>query len=88
MLPGVSLRDSAWDILLGLLIAEVEGRRVSVSSACIAARLPATSALRQVSMLEAAGLIERQPGVEDRRRTYVRLSGSAQAMMLRYFEDG
>ncbi|ABC63241.1 hypothetical protein [Erythrobacter litoralis] len=69
--------DPAWDILLDLYIASCKGKAVSVSSACVAACVPATTALRYLSRLEQLGLIARSADKNDRRRVLVALSGPA-----------
>ena len=51
--------DPAWDIMLDLFAASLEGKTVSVSSACIAADVPSTTALRWLSVLERERMIER-----------------------------
>jgi hypothetical protein len=66
--------DPAWDMLLDLFAADLERRRVSVSSLCIAAAVPPTTALRWIGTLHDAGLFERQPDPADRRRAYIALS--------------
>ncbi len=43
--------DPAWDILIDLFIASEEGRKISVSSACIASAVPTTTALRWIKIL-------------------------------------
>lgn len=63
--------DPAWDLLLDLFAAGVEGGHVSVSSACIAAAVPPTTALRWLKLLEDRGLIERMPDPLDRRRCFL-----------------
>lgn len=62
------LTDPAWDILVDLAAAGLTGRSVSVSSACLAALVPQTTALRYVRLLEADGLVERVRDVSDGRR--------------------
>jgi DNA-binding MarR family transcriptional regulator len=69
--------DPAWDILLDLYVAHAANRRVCVSSACIAASAPATTALRWIKVLERAGLIIRSSDAEDARIVYVSLSSDA-----------
>lgn len=69
--------DPAWDILLDLYLANEEQRRVCVSSACIAAAVPSTTALRWITRLETCGLVEREPDRSDARRSFLRLAGSA-----------
>ena len=66
--------DPAWDMLLDLFAAGIERRRVSVSSLCIAAAVPPTTALRWIGALHEAGLFERQADPSDRRRAYIALS--------------
>lgn len=79
--------EPAWDILLDLLTAQKDGRAISISSACIAADVPPTTALRQLSRLQLRGLIERQSDTLDRRRHYLRLTDSALSKLLRVQES-
>jgi DNA-binding MarR family transcriptional regulator len=69
--------DPAWDVLLDLFVAEHAGRKVSVSSACLAAGVPLSTALRWLSKLENKGLIVRRPDELDARRTHVQLTDDA-----------
>lgn len=69
--------DPAWDLLLDLFVADIEERKVSITSACIAAAVPASTALRWIERLEETGLIRRLPDLEDRRRGFVSLSEPA-----------
>ena len=66
--------EPSWDIMLDLYRAYERDERVSVTSACIAAACPSTTALRHLARLECAGLIERYPDTTDTRRVFVRLS--------------
>lgn len=77
--------DPAWDILLDLYAGEIGQRRLTVSSVCIAAAVPATTALRWIGTLEARGLIQRSNDPLDGRRVYVRLTGKAVEAMSNYF---
>jgi DNA-binding MarR family transcriptional regulator len=45
-----------------------------VSSLCIAAETPATTALRRLADLEGAGLVERRPDPKDKRRVFIALT--------------
>ena len=65
--------DPAWDIMLDLFAADLEQRRVSVSSACLAAAVPPTTALRWLKKLEEEQLIQRSIDPLDRRRVYLSL---------------
>lgn len=76
--------DPAWDMLLDLTAAELEGRKVSVSSLCIAAAAPTTTALRWIRNLCDAGLFDRQPDPHDARRAFISLDAQALQRMLAY----
>lgn len=69
--------EPAWDILTDLFVHMDRGRQVSVTSACIASRVPPTTALRWVGVLMDRGLIERVPDPVDRRRAFLQLSQPA-----------
>ncbi len=77
--------DPAWDMLLDLYAAKLDRGRVSVSSLCIAAAVPATTALRWIKTLTDTGIFERQADVHDGRRIFVTLSDAATQAMHRYF---
>ena len=75
------LGEPAWDMLLDLFIADFEHRKVSVTSACIASRVPTSTALRWVRMLEQRGLFERVDDAADGRRSWIRLSATGRSHM-------
>jgi len=79
--------DPAWDMLLDLLQAEIAQLRVPVSSLCIAASVPATTALRWLKTLVSQGLFVRRPDPHDGRRVYVELAPDASHALRRYFDD-
>jgi hypothetical protein len=88
--PAEIFADPAWDMLLDLMAAQMEQRDVPVSSLCIAAAVPTTTALRWIRSLTEAGLFIRRMDPSDARRTYISLSpGAASAMMawLRAFSE-
>jgi DNA-binding MarR family transcriptional regulator len=66
--------DPAWDMLLDLMAARLAQNRVAVSSLCIAAAVPATTALRWIKVLTDRGLFVRVADPEDGRRVYIELS--------------
>ena len=76
--------DPAWDMLLDLFAAELEGARVSISSLCIAAAVAPTTALRWLNRLVTDGLLERRPDPQDRRRAFVVLSPRGAGAMRSY----
>lgn len=84
---GELFADPAWDMLLDLLEAEIRGRRVSVSSLCIAAAVPASTALRWIRALVKEGLFVRRPDPNDLRRVYVELSPEASKALRQYFAE-
>lgn len=79
--------DPAWDILLDLTAARAEHRRVSVTSLCIAAAVPATTALRWIAQMTDMGILVREQDLADKRRTFIALSESAADAMARYFVE-
>lgn len=79
--------DPAWDILLDLTAARAEHRRVSVSSLCIAAGVPPTTALRWIAQMVESGLLERSQDQEDKRRAFIALSDRTADAMARYFAE-
>ena len=79
--------DPAWDMLLDLLQAEIAQHRVPVSSLCIAAAVPATTALRWIKTMTDAGLFRRRADPHDGRRVFVELSSHASEGMRRYFAE-
>ena len=74
---GDLFADPAWDILLDLMAARLEGRKVAVSSLCIAAAVPATTALRWIKLLTDRGLLVRVADPEDGRRVHIGLAEEA-----------
>ena len=66
--------DPARDILLDLFVAGEEGRRISISSCCIAASVPPTTALRWIGMLKKRNLIQESVDPGDGRRKWLSLT--------------
>lgn len=77
--------DPAWDILLELYAAELGQQRVTVSCLCVAAAVPATTALRWINSLVKKGLLVRTNDRMDARRVFVSLSSGAFDAMEGYF---
>lgn len=72
--PSDLFADPAWDILLDLTLARIEARVTSVSSVCIAASVPNTTALRWLNNLLENGIVQRVPDQTDKRRHYIEIS--------------
>lgn len=77
--------DPAWDMLLDLAAAHGEGAQVSVTSLCIAAGVPATTALRWLTQMVESGIFLRLPDPADKRRAFIALSDRSVTAMARYF---
>lgn len=73
--------DPAWDMLLDLAVAEASGRPISVTSLCIASGAPTTTALRRIEDMKEAGLLDRIPDPQDRRRVLVHLTEEGRKRM-------
>lgn len=84
--PADLFADPAWDMLLDLYAARLERQPVSVSSLCIAAAVPATTALRWIKTMTDAGLFQREDDPHDGRRIFIALAGGAYDALARYFE--
>jgi DNA-binding MarR family transcriptional regulator len=79
--------DPAWDMLLDLLQAEIAQLRVPVSSLCIAAAVPATTALRWLKTMVSQGIFIRRADPHDGRRVFVELAPEASQALRRYFGE-
>ncbi len=84
---GELFADPAWDMLLDLTAAHAEQARVSVTSLCIAAAVPATTALRWIKQLVDSGVFVRVADSSDRRRAFIALSEQSTDAMARYFAE-
>ena len=71
---GIMFSDPSWDMLLDLFIQRADGKLTTVTSACIGASAPPTTALRHLSMLIEQGYVERRGSERDQRVFYVDLS--------------
>ncbi|HEY4344496.1 MAG TPA: winged helix DNA-binding protein [Parvibaculum sp.] len=85
--PGGLFADPAWDMLLDLMHARLNNKRISVSSLCIAARVPATTALRRIGDLVSKGLAMRVRDENDGRRVFIELTEDGFARMGNYLEQ-
>jgi hypothetical protein len=85
--PSRLFGEPAWDILLDLFAAKVDGTPVPVSSACVGSANPATTALRYLTSMEKLGLVERFPSPFDGRVANVTLTDSAMRQMVAYLRE-
>ncbi|GAB5488945.1 MAG: hypothetical protein Pars2KO_25150 [Parasphingorhabdus sp.] len=77
--------DPAWDMLLDLMAARLENTKVSVSSLCIAASVPPTTALRWIKTMTEEKIFQRQADERDGRRIFIELSDNAAVGMEKFF---
>jgi hypothetical protein len=85
--PEDMFADPAWDMLLDLLQAEIAQLRVPVSSLCIAAAVPATTALRWLKTMVSQGIFIRRADPHDGRRVFVELAPETSHALRNYFAD-
>ena len=86
-LPADLFADPAWDMLLDLLQAEIVQHRVPVSSLCIAAAVPATTALRWIKSMTDRGILMRRDDPHDGRRVFIEMAPPTSAAVRRYFQE-
>ncbi len=72
-------------MLLDLMAARLEGVKVSVSSLCIAASVPPTTALRWIKTMTEEKIFEREADDRDGRRIFIQLSDETAAGMVGFF---
>lgn len=78
--------DPAWDILLDLASARLSNKTVPVLSACAAAGVPTSTALRWIRVLVEEGLVRRWSDPSDRRRDLVEIQDHAMNAMRQFIE--
>lgn len=66
--------DPAWNIMLDLFVRRIDEHVTSVSSACIASGVPATTALRHIAILIENGFVVKNPSLTDQRVQYITLN--------------
>lgn len=87
VIGGKIMGDPAWNILLDLLLASLEGRRVAVSSACIVTGVATTTALRLINRMTSNGVLVRMPDETDGRRDYLFIEPDVEAALKGYLFD-
>lgn len=80
--------DPCWDMLLDLFVRRADRRTTGVSSACIGAHVPPTTALRHLAILIERGLVKKRASASDQRVQYVELSDDCFAHVLRLLLAG
>lgn len=85
--PEELFADPAWDMMLDLLQAEIAQLRVPVSSLCVGAAVPATTALRWLKTMVSRGLFIRRADPHDGRRVFVELAPETSYALRSYFGE-
>lgn len=81
MFDPVIFADPEWDILLDLFAEGGFGRRVSMSSLCIAASVPTTTAVRCINAMIDQGVLIKSRDANDARRVLIELTEDTRARM-------
>ena len=84
---GKALGDPAWNILLDLILASLEDRKVAVSSACIVAGVATTTALRLITRMVDDGVLMRVPDESDGRRHFLAIEPTVELALKSYIAD-
>jgi DNA-binding MarR family transcriptional regulator len=79
--------EPAWDMLVDLFIAAEQQKNISISSLCVAAAVPQTTALRWIAILESQGLVKRTADKSDARRVHIALTSTAYRQVKMHFEQ-
>jgi DNA-binding MarR family transcriptional regulator len=69
--------EPAWRLMLELYASTVEGKTITVTAACQATRIPSTTALRLLKLLEDEEIIARNPHPVDGRQSNIELTSRA-----------
>ncbi len=81
MFDPIIFADPEWDILLDLFAEGGFGRRVSMSSLCIAASVPTTTAVRCINAMIDQGVLAKSRDANDARRVLIELTEDTRARM-------
>ncbi|MBK3735629.1 response regulator [Azospirillum brasilense] len=84
--PKGLFEDPCWDMLLDLMANHLRGRRISVSSLCMASGVAQTTALRRITELHDRGLVRRIADDKDGRRVFIELTEQGIAALSGYVE--
>lgn len=79
--------DPAWSILLELYVHHRQRTATSITSLCLAAKVPPSTGLRWVALLEKRGLVIREADPFDKRKSYAQLTPDAIARVERALDD-
>ncbi len=80
--------EPAWDMLLDLFAHECENKPLAMSSLCISAEMPTSSAMKLIQRLCDADILERIPDPHDGRRSLMRIAPGVARTLRAYFAEG
>lgn len=86
-LPEDLCDGATWNILVDLFVNRLEERDVSISSSCLASRVPTSTALRHINDLVRRGWCRRTNDASDGRRCWLELTDTAVAALSDYFAE-
>ncbi|WP_372919377.1 response regulator [Sandarakinorhabdus sp.] len=84
---GKTVGDPTWNILFDLLLASLENRQIAISSACIVAGMPTTTALRLITRMVDDNVLIRVPDGKDGRRHFLAIEPTVEVALKRYIRD-
>lgn len=76
-----------WNILLELFVSSEEGRHITIKSACVAAGVPQSTALRHIAHLIETGLCVRTQHPSDARSAHLKLTRAAHRQMVDFLRQ-
>lgn len=79
--------DPAWSILLELYVHHRQRTAMSITALCLAAKIPPSTGLRWVTLLEKRGLVTREADPFDKRKSYARLTPAGVGRIERALDD-
>jgi DNA-binding MarR family transcriptional regulator len=86
-LPGELVSDPAWGMLLELLHAEIEERRMTVPDLCTASTAAPGTAERWLKAMEERSLVTRRTSPREGAAPFVELTPKAGTALRHYFRD-
>jgi DNA-binding MarR family transcriptional regulator len=85
-LPEPLFSEPAWDMLLELFVAALDGKRIATKGLCGASGVPPSTAARYIDLLEETGLAVRSEDLADARRVFVAITPLGEQAMTAYLE--
>ena len=87
LLPEAQSADPAWDLLVALYLADKSGVRHTIGRMIELSGASATTGLRHIDLLEAAGLVIREQDKNDRRSFFLLLSSKGRRAVDKVFSQ-